>query len=34
MLEKAGYAVTAAKNGAEALRKIHQGSFALAFLDI
>jgi len=34
MLEKAGYAVTAAKNGAEALRKIHEGSFALAFLDI
>ena len=34
MLEKAGYAVAAAKNGAEALRKIHQGSFALAFLDI
>ena len=34
MLRKAGYAVTAAKNGAEALRKIHQGSFALAFLDI
>ena len=34
MLKKAGYAVTAAKNGAEALRKIKQGSFALAFLDI
>ncbi|HEX8801145.1 MAG TPA: response regulator, partial [Terriglobales bacterium] len=34
MLKKAGYAVTAAKNGAEALRKIKQRSFALAFLDI
>ena len=34
MLKKAGYGVTAAKNGAEALRKIHEGSFALAFLDI
>jgi len=34
MLKKAGYAVTAAKNGAEALRKIKQKSFALAFLDI
>ena len=34
MLEKAGYAVAAATNGAEALRKIHEGSFALAFLDI
>lgn len=34
MLRQAGYAVTAAKNGAEALRKIHEESFALAFLDI
>ena len=34
MLKKAGYGVTTAKNGAEALRKIHEGSFALAFLDI
>ena len=34
ILKKAGYAVTAAKNGAEALRKIKQRSFALAFLDI
>ena len=34
MLKKAGYDVTAAKNGAEALRKIHEGSFAIAFLDI
>jgi CheY-like chemotaxis protein len=34
MLKKAGYEVTTAKNGAEALRKIQEGSFALAFLDI
>ena len=34
MLKKAGYAVTVAKNGAEALRKIRQRNFALAFLDI
>jgi CheY-like chemotaxis protein len=34
MLKKAGYAVTAVSNGAEALRKIQQTSFALAFLDI
>lgn len=34
MLKRAGYAVTAAKNGAEALRKIHEEDFALAFLDI
>ena len=34
MLKKAGYAVTAVKNGGEALRKIKQRSFALAFLDI
>src|SRR5215831_8001096 len=34
MLKKAGYAVTAVKDGAEALRKIQQTSFALAFLDI
>ena len=34
MLRKAGYEVTAAKNGAEALRKIHEGGFSLAFLDI
>ena len=34
MLKQAGYAVTAAKNGVEALRKIHEKSFAVAFLDI
>jgi CheY-like chemotaxis protein len=34
MLKRAGYAVTAARNGAEALRKIKERSFALAFLDI
>src|SRR5499427_9090552 len=34
MLKKAGYAVTAAENGAEALRKIQKTNFALAFLDI
>ena len=34
MLKKAGYAVTAVRNGAEALRNIQQTSFALAFLDI
>ena len=34
MLKKAGYAVTAVKDGAEALRKIQQTSFDLAFLDI
>ena len=34
MLKKAGYAVTSAKNGAEALRRIEQMSFDLAFLDI
>lgn len=34
MLKKAGYAVTAAKNGAEALRDIQRKSFDLAFLDI
>jgi CheY-like chemotaxis protein len=34
MLKKAGYAVTAAENGAEALRKIQKTKFALAFLDI
>jgi two-component system, OmpR family, response regulator len=34
MLKKAGYAVTAVTNGAEALRNIQQTSFALAFLDI
>jgi two-component system, OmpR family, response regulator len=34
MLKKAGYAVTAVTNGAEALRHIEQTSFALAFLDI
>ena len=34
MLKKAGYAVTAVKNGAEALRNIQQTSFDLAFLDI
>lgn len=34
MLKKAGYAVTSVKNGAEALRRIQQMSFDLAFLDI
>jgi CheY-like chemotaxis protein len=34
MLKKAGYAVTAVRNGAEALRNIQRTSFALAFLDI
>jgi CheY-like chemotaxis protein len=34
MLKKAGYAVTAVTNGAEALRKIQQSEYALAFLDI
>src|SRR5215467_5736062 len=34
MLKKAGYSVTAVNNGAEALRKIQQTNFALAFLDI
>lgn len=34
MLKKAGYVVTAVKDGAEALRKIQQTSFDLAFLDI
>src|SRR5215467_7256294 len=34
LLKKAGYAVTAVKDGAEALRKIQQTSFDLAFLDI
>ena len=34
MLKKAGYAVTAVKDGAEALSNIQQESFALAFLDI
>jgi CheY-like chemotaxis protein len=34
MLKKAGYAVTAAKDGAEALRNIQQTNFDLAFLDI
>jgi CheY-like chemotaxis protein len=34
MLKKAGYAVTAVKNGAEALRNIQRRSFDLAFLDI
>jgi CheY-like chemotaxis protein/anti-sigma regulatory factor (Ser/Thr protein kinase) len=34
MLKKAGYAVTAAKDGAEALRKILKTNFDLAFLDI
>lgn len=33
-LKKAGYAVTAVGNGAEALRKIQKTNFALAFLDI
>jgi len=34
MLKKAGYAVTSVKDGAEALLKIQQISFDLAFLDI
>jgi CheY-like chemotaxis protein len=34
MLKKAGYAVTAVGDGAEALRKIQKTNFALAFLDI
>jgi CheY-like chemotaxis protein len=34
MLKKAGYAVTAAKDGAEALRNIQRKTFDLAFLDI
>jgi two-component system, OmpR family, response regulator len=34
MLKKAGYAVTAAKDGAEALRNIQRNPFDLAFLDI
>ena len=34
MLKKAGYAVTAVKDGAEALRKIQRTSFDLAFLDV
>lgn len=34
MLKNAGYAVTAVKDGAEALRNIQQNSFDLAFLDI
>lgn len=34
MLKKAGYAVTAVTNGADALRKIQQTHFDLAFLDI
>jgi len=34
MLRKAGYTVTAVKDGAEALRKIQQKSFDLVFLDI
>jgi CheY-like chemotaxis protein len=34
MLKKAGYAVTAVKDGAQALRNIQRASFALAFLDI
>lgn len=34
MLKKAGYAVTAVSNGAEALRNIQKTNFALAFLDI
>src|SRR5215469_10803941 len=33
MLKKAGYRVTAAKDGAEALRKIERSHFELAFLD-
>lgn len=34
VLKKAGYSVTSAKNGAEALHRIQQISFDLAFLDI
>src|SRR5713101_8358671 len=34
MLKEAGYAVTAAKDGAEALRNIRKKNFDLAFLDI
>jgi CheY-like chemotaxis protein len=34
MLKKAGYAVTAVKDGAEALRNIEKKNFDLAFLDI
>ena len=34
MLKKAGYAVTAVGDGAEALRRIQKTNFALAFLDI
>jgi len=34
MLKKAGYSVTVAKDGAEALRNIQKKDFALAFLDI
>jgi CheY-like chemotaxis protein len=34
MLKKAGYAVTAVTNGAEALSSIQKTNFALAFLDI
>jgi len=34
MLKRAGYAVTAAKDGAEAFRNIQQKTFDLAFLDI
>jgi len=34
MLKKAGYAVTAVENGAEALRRIERKAFDLAFLDI
>jgi CheY-like chemotaxis protein/anti-sigma regulatory factor (Ser/Thr protein kinase) len=34
MLKNAGYAVTSVKDGAEALRKIQETSFNLAFLDI
>ena len=34
MLKKAGYAVTEASNGAEALQSLQKNDFALAFLDI
>ena len=34
MLKKAGYAATSVKDGAEALRRLQQGKFDLAFLDI
>ena len=34
MLKKAGYAVTEASNGAEALRTLQKNDYALAFLDI